>query len=405
MKFNAPPLVAQLKIKAESQDDPTHFKQLMASGISQQQLPETFSWADETSIIQSGRMSDFKQDWIMKPIDQSQCGSCWAVSSTSVLTDRMSIAEKRRMPMLASTKVLTCSGHSSNPCDGGYASDAGKYFETTGVPSNDCLKYDSWCPPSSHKCTAPACGSDSCNDSGARTPLTLYRAVPGSTKSLQGGSVDDVIQRMKLNIYAGGPVVGSYRIFIDFLLQGTKWGWKSTNDIYIHGAYDSDDIIMRYGTDYKPTQVDISTDKNISTFLGLTGKETMSQITDIAKAKLHGIDGGHSIAIVGWGIGDAGPKYGQVPYWIVRNSWGTTWNNGGYFNIAFTNPEKNINTEVGLDYPITIDGQPYGSATTFLVTQLYHPESSAQPKVNGHKALLVIAVLVVLAILFKGRRR
>jgi hypothetical protein len=34
--------------------------------------------------------------------------------------------------------------------------------------------------------------------------------------------------------------------------------------------------------------------------------------------------GGHAVTIVGWGT------YGSTKYWIIRNSWGSTWAEGGY---------------------------------------------------------------------------
>jgi cathepsin B len=39
--------------------------------------------------------------------------------------------------------------------------------------------------------------------------------------------------------------------------------------------------------------------------------------------------GGHAIKIVGWGV------EGSTNYWIVANSWGTSWGESGYFRIAW----------------------------------------------------------------------
>jgi C1A family cysteine protease len=41
--------------------------------------------------------------------------------------------------------------------------------------------------------------------------------------------------------------------------------------------------------------------------------------------------GGHGIIIEGWGYSDIHKK----EYWILRNSWGTTWGDNGYFRVLF----------------------------------------------------------------------
>lgn len=40
-----------------------------------------------------------------------------------------------------------------------------------------------------------------------------------------------------------------------------------------------------------------------------------------------GVEGGHAVKIIGWGV------QGTENYWIVANSWGTSWGEKGFFRI------------------------------------------------------------------------
>jgi len=39
------------------------------------------------------------------------------------------------------------------------------------------------------------------------------------------------------------------------------------------------------------------------------------------------LEGGHAVRVLGWGM-ESG-----TPYWLVANSWGTSWGMDGYFKI------------------------------------------------------------------------
>lgn len=42
-----------------------------------------------------------------------------------------------------------------------------------------------------------------------------------------------------------------------------------------------------------------------------------------------GFMGGHAVKIIGWGNSNG------INYWLIQNSWGTSWGESGYFRIKF----------------------------------------------------------------------
>jgi len=55
--------------------------------------------------------------------------------------------------------------------------------------------------------------------------------------------------------------------------------------------------------------------------------------------------GGHCVKLLGWGVD------GSTPYWLVANSWTTTWGNQGYFWIKRGSDECGIEDEVVAGLP------------------------------------------------------
>lgn len=455
-----PPMTADMSIKVPYQHDANHAVQLSASGLNpDMDLPDNFSWNDQESVRQY-RMGDYDVSWLMTPPNQAHCGSCWAVSSASAFTDRHSIAMKMKCPILSATVTTTCApneaGHDG--CQGGLPSDAGLFYEAIGIPTDECVPYASWCPPDgTQDCSVPACcstgssmplfqahldnpegdrppcfkdttadGSNTCADYGKRfatsqctspnpssdssvgnpyccssgcTPAMhqIYKAIPQTTRSLGSGDPETIFHRMKWNVFAGGPIVATYFVFMDFMVPTVvaDWGWKMTNGIYINepnnSPYAQDPYILSLPQKIAagdPVAINLG-----SKFLGLSADDVNTPPDEIksrvAKA-LQKLDGGHAVTVVGWGVGDTKhPKYGTVRYWIVRNSWGDQWNEKGYFKIAFTDMSKNINTAVGFDYPT---GQLLGGATVFQVPSSsktdpnnYHPLSGKDKKDKNGK--------------------
>lgn len=59
--------------------------------------------------------------------------------------------------------------------------------------------------------------------------------------------------------------------------------------------------------------------------------------------------GVHSVVIVGWGRTDLNNGH-SIPYWLVRNSWGTNWGDRGYFR--FLRGENHCEIEGSVIYPV-----------------------------------------------------
>ena len=337
---------------------PGHTLQLLAKAGD---LPANFDWANPVDVAVKrlkGKPSDAKRvATILKPLNQLACGSCWAFSSSSVLSDRYTLFQGLKNGLtLSPSYLLSCSQGSQDfpdeGCDGGFPSSAGLFFENTGLPTFNCQDYG-WCPltESATNSDIPPCnqvGGSCYKDDGDGTVTNttkipmFYKAVQGSTQALPNPDA------VKAELWHNGPVVATFVVFNDFIGRDrdmtNKPGWVNTSNIYINlggepGLYSG----------YSPTQ----------------------------KA------GGHAVVITGWGLepnikglsddltSKLKTRFGGCPYWIVRNSWGTQWNGNGFFKMAMSVPDLNINMTCGLDRIITVDaggGQTYntGGGTTFL---------------------------------------
>lgn len=291
-----------------------------------------------------------EEDVLLEPYDQENCGCCWAVASTAVLTDRFRIALLKngnkdiKYLSLNSLSLTTCcnsaNGFDSDACDGGFTTDAGLFFEKFGLPqidtANKCVGWTDFCEKLVCEKTSqlPKCDSDAFTGCSAS-----FKAVPKSTQFMLHPKSAEIIDDMKRELFVNGPIAGAFAIFNDF--------------------YDYN------GGIYTPKK-------------GAT------------------IDGGHAVEIIGWG------KENDKYYWIVKNSWTKNWGIGGYFHIAIGTSNTSI------DIPGTIknkDGSNvYGGPVVWQVdlnsakTGWEHPTIMALKE--QQKKMGIFAVLIVLALVF-----
>jgi C1A family cysteine protease len=203
--------------------------------------------------------------------DQSNCGSCWAVSAASAMGDRLCIKKGENIK-LGSLDLLACCGITCGMgCNGGYPGMAWKYFTGSGVVTEKCFRYpfpkcyhgnsshpDSCAKLPSYK--TPACPKQ-CNTTDLKIPTE--KRFGKSSYSLSGE------KKIMQDIYENGPIVGTFTVYEDFT------AYKS--GIYHH----------------------------------VSGKSL----------------GGHAVRVIGWG------QENGVKYWLISNSWNVHWGERGLFRI------------------------------------------------------------------------
>ncbi|XP_050427778.1 cathepsin B-like cysteine proteinase 4 [Adelges cooleyi] len=226
--------------------------------------------------------------------DQSNCGSCWALSTASVFSDRVCIGTNGSVDLNLSGEFLMdcCNGKCGRGCDGGHPEKAWKFIKNNGICTGGDFGSGEGCQPYS---IAPCSGS-SYSEPSADTPK-CYLACSNFnyTTSLKedlyfASKVYTVKPKMKAimhEVYNNGPVVAAMKTYEDFLH-------------YKSGIY-------QY----------------------TTGSPK----------------GEHAVKLLGWG------QENGVLYWLAANTWGRYWGMGGMFKIKRGNNECGIENRISGGLP------------------------------------------------------
>ncbi len=262
---------------------------------------------------------DGREVWrglITTPMDQGSCGSCWAFASTSTLADRFNIQSKGLMHVtLSPAKLILCDwggtetsvvnplndatevdildtrSLTSGACFGNSLYEAFRYLYVVGTCTEKCVPY-----------TASLGGKKAVSDFREPADLPLCTAVTGPLRDMcanyyfdqntgtEGGDPQRYYRAYRFSAIPGTAVDGGSE---DRIRKGIyTWGPVATGMQVYPDFYTFDPKTTVYEWDGQGPQV-----------------------------------GGHAIEIVGWGSGDG------KDYWIVKNSWGVEWGDGGYFKM------------------------------------------------------------------------
>ena len=281
---------------------------------------------------------------ISKPPTQYKCGSCWAVSTASAISDCYLISGLvSELPNISATWSLAC--FPQKQCNGGNPADLLKEIENKGIMSKHCVDY-SWCALNK-KCNGkseehfdngqtvsdliPPCG---CYDSDAKHLVYKIHDARVLHIGATGVTENNVHTAIKKHIFKYGPVLGLYVVFKNFLSA------EFIDGVYLERYHKNKDGVVTWR------------DNDEKDFAG-----------------------GHAVCIIGWGVqknlvfNEKGEK-ADIPYWICRNSWSEKWNKDGYFKIAMYpyNKISQFESKVIVKSPNGLPVQA-GGILTFLVNE------------------------------------
>jgi cathepsin B len=261
-----------------------------------QGLPDARSWdPTEVKLTTGGTLPsefDARTKWpecaslIDDPIDQGECGSCWAVAPAKVMSDRLCIATNGRVSThLSGLQLLSCAakrGDGFRPssdiggCGGGFPMNAYENAKLNGLVSGAQFGDRQTCMPYSFKpCHHPCKHGEeakcpgTCSNDGTNAS-SIFRV--DSLVSCRDGDFDC----MALEIFNNGPVSSFVGTVFDEFYKYQSGVYSLSKDVSIRGSS----------------------------------------------------HGGHVMEVIGWGITEKG-----VRYWKVYNSW-LNWGQNGYGKIA-----------------------------------------------------------------------
>ena len=229
--------------------------------------------------------------------DQKSCGCCWAVSSTSMIADRVMVKNKIRCA-LSAVQFMECSNYNGSEAVGCEGNDPFTALQTL-KDKPMYLKAESKYPRADYTQPTKAADCSAANaDDGdygvtASDVFMVTKEVPAeASDSEKQATIAENVENMKQSLFNEGPLVVVFAVPDDF------------------SNYDGNTI-------YQPPE----------------GFDPSSS------------EAWHAVEMVGWGK-DA--TSGQS-YWVCRNSWGSGWpvahkkcNGMGFFYIAMGTNACNI---------------------------------------------------------------
>lgn len=325
-------------------------------------LPDNFTWQNQIKLF--------------PVVDQCSCSICYIISTVSCVYDRYNVYfqnnpeyKKDIMPSIlyiisnvrnnTSTFAESCS-------NGGKVTDVLKFFANYGCKTEKCWPYCLLFKENIQNISQPIIDlpSNCCYNCCGKNNETLFRVKDFYTIPRNNIYKDDelasIIPTIMKDIRDSGPVISIFNVNNDF----SSWGTTGNKDVYIPSGTPSKSF--------------------------------------------------HTVVIVGWGNDGIATyknvKYTNIPYWIVRNSYGKKWGDDGYFKFIRSDWEyysSVISSLTGIDLPFfykepsSNSSKLAGGIISFNISknlgQLYKPTTSTE--IITTSIILVISIVCVVIIL------
>lgn len=243
---------------------------------------------------------------LTEPLNQGSCGSCWAFATVTTLSDRFRIYTNGLLDVVLSpTKLILCDLKTSSveteiddvlysninikfqksgACYGASIYDAWKYLLLQGTVTMSCLPYD--------------------RELGN---FQQFQAIGKFKDSSQLPLCQNVI----------GPQVDMCTDYSFDEATGVEHGTPARmyHAFCLYTVPNSEEVIKHQIYTWGPISTAFTVYPDFYTF------DTKTIYKWDGKGKPVG---GHAVEIVGWG----------EKYWIIKNSWGTSWGDNGYFRMV-----------------------------------------------------------------------
>ena len=224
------------------------------------------------------------ENFYSEEIEQGGCGSCYVISTISILESRLRIKTLNKDQTKLSVQFpLSCSFYTEG-CRGGYPIVLGKFFHDFEIVPRECFEYNR----DDNNC------ENVCDYTKYKKKYFVrdYGYIGGFY-----GAANEVLMMKELR--ARGPITGNIRSPIFF-------------SMYSGGIFSSTEI-----------------QENVSK--GLNYKRLYDDNIFFQEV-------GHSTTIVGYG------EENGVKYWICMNSYGKNWGDNGYYKVLRGENEMRIET-------------------------------------------------------------